>query len=368
MPIYSQIKIKTKSAKYPIIIGNDIFADELDQILLKYKDVQVAIITDSNLKKKYAKQLSSFKQENFHLFAFPAGEKQKNIDTKIAIEKFLFQNNFDRNSVLIALGGGVVGDIVGYVASTFLRGIKYYQIPTSVISVVDSSVGGKTGINNQFGKNLIGAFYHPQKVVIDIDFLKTLPQDEYLSGLAEVLKYAFIDSRQFYFYLRKNKEIILNRDPVALFHLIKTSVLIKSKVVGKDEKEGGYRRILNFGHTVGHALENLSHYQLKHGYGVSIGMAAEAYMSMHLDYLSEKEYLDIIDLIKSYGLPHFIEPVHKPADIYKVMLNDKKSYGGTIYINLLQTIGKVHPNNKKFTVPINQQQTMIFLKELKKRK
>ena len=251
MSTHAHLYIKTQSSKYILQIGSQIFLSEVNKLLEKNPNSKIAIITDSHLKECYQKQLSSFKQKNFYLFVFNAGEKQKNNQTKLSIERFLFQNKFDRSSLLIALGGGVVGDLVGYVASTFMRGVRYYQIPTSIISVVDSSVGGKTGINNEFGKNLIGTFYHPQKVIIDINFLKTLPDDEYISGLAEVLKYAFIYERKLYTYLLNNKTAILKRTPKCLFHLIKTSVIIKGKVVGRDEKEGGYRRILNFGHTIG---------------------------------------------------------------------------------------------------------------------
>ncbi len=184
----------------------------------------------------------------------------------------LLINSFDRKSALVALGGGVIGDLTGFAAATFMRGVPFVQVPTTLLAMVDSSVGGKTGVNHPMGKNMIGAFYQPKKVLMDLDVLKTLPKEEFLSGMAEVIKYGVIWDAAFFEYLDKNREKILALDREALSHIIRRSCEIKAEVVSKDEREGGLRAILNFGHTVGHAIETAENYTMRHGEAVAIGM------------------------------------------------------------------------------------------------
>ena len=246
----------------------------------------------------------------------------------------------DRRSFVIALGGGVVGDLGGFVASTFMRGIPYIQIPTSLLAQVDSSVGGKTAVNHPKGKNLIGTFYQPLAVFIDTSFLKTLSKEEFLNGMAEVVKYGIIADKKLFGFMEKNVAKILSLDPKALGYIIQRSCSIKADIVEKDEKEANIRAVLNFGHTVGHAVENVSGYRFRHGEAVSVGMACAARISREIGLCQEKDVQRIENLLSLFGLPVHCRELSS-RKIVRTLERDKKVLDRKIRFILLKGIGTV---------------------------
>jgi 3-dehydroquinate synthase len=288
---------------------------------------KVALITNPTIGSRYAGMVcNSLINAGYSVakIEIPDGESFKSSETLNNIYDSLINIGLTRDSFLVALGGGVVGDITGFAASTYLRGIPFIQVPTTLLAQVDSSVGGKTGINHPLGKNLIGTFYQPRMVVIDIATLDTLPEREYVSGLAEVIKYGVICDKNFFEFLVENREKILNRDPGCLVRVIRTSCALKAAIVEQDEKEGGHRAILNYGHSFAHAVEGLSEYsRFLHGEAVAMGMAHAALLSEMKGYAQSEDTERIIDLIRSLQLP--VELVTFPALSYRQMMQrDKK--------------------------------------------
>ena len=276
----------------------------------------------------------------------PDGEEYKDLRSADNIYGEILKNRLDRKSALIALGGGVIGDITGFVASTYMRGISYVQVPTTLLAQVDSSVGGKTGVNHPLGKNMIGTFYQPRLVWTDVETLKSLPRRQLLSGLAEVIKYGVIWDNELFGFLEGNREKILGLDVDALGFIIKRSCRIKADVVAKDEKEGGLRAILNYGHTIGHAIETATGYKkFLHGEAIAIGMYAEAKLSL-LTGLADNDMVDRIRyLIDSYGLPVAMPPDIDTEKIIFSMRLDKKAVAGKLKFILPEKIGAVRIEN-----------------------
>ncbi len=274
----------------------------------------------------------------------PDGEQFKNLDWANAIYTALLTNFFDRTCALVALGGGVIGDLAGFAAATFMRGVPFAQVPTTLLAMVDSSVGGKTGVNHPMGKNMIGAFHQPKKVLMDLSVLATLPKEEFLSGMAEVIKYGVIRDAAFFEYLDKNRGKILALDPDALEHVIRRSCEIKAEVVSRDEREGGLRAILNYGHTVGHAIETAENYTMRHGHAVAIGMVYASRLA-HKTGLCDSSVPERVEmLIRSYGLPADLSALsRKPAarGLMVTMQGDKKAEGGKAKFVLPKKIGEV---------------------------
>ncbi|MGH7884712.1 MAG: 3-dehydroquinate synthase, partial [Thermodesulfobacteriota bacterium] len=269
---------KTVNDSYSIFIGKGITEFIFEQIKTQNLAYSYVIITDSNVKQLYGDILLKKMRLIFprvELISFPAGEQNKNRETKSYLEDKMLELKFARDSAIIALGGGVVGDIAGFVAATYVRGLNYIQIPTSLVACVDSSIGGKTAVDTKHGKNLIGAFHQPKAVFINTDTLKTLNKKEINEGLAEVIKYGVIMDKNFFSYLEENIEEVHKHDDEVILNIIKTSCMIKAEVVKKDEKESNLRKILNFGHTIGHAIEQLSEYTISHGEAISRGMVLE---------------------------------------------------------------------------------------------
>ena len=359
------IEIDTISKNYQVIISTDSFIQRIKEIQKEHLNCQITIITDKHLEKLYSHYWNKLKIDSFSI---EAGELSKNIENKIAIERFLFSQSNDRNSILIALGGGVIGDLVGFCAATFMRGIRFYSFASSIIAMVDSSIGGKTGIDNEFGKNLIGSFYHPEEVYIDLNFIQTLPSIEYLNGLAEILKYAFIKDVNLFHFIENNIDLIKSKDLKIITYLIKESIRIKRDIVSIDEKENGIRRILNFGHTIGHAIELLTNFAIKHGFAVSIGMAVEAFFSVQLNLLSQEDFNKIIKILLLLNLPIFsVEVEHlNDIDIYNIMLNDKKSYANKVYFNALKKIGFIEENNRNYRTYLSQDNFLNYFKAFKR--
>lgn len=308
---------------------------------------KMAIVTNPTVKKLYGKVLiDSLKAAGFLIMSIevPDGEQYKNLDWANAIYTALLTNSFDRKSALVALGGGVIGDLTGFAAATYMRGVPFVQMPTTLLAMVDSSVGGKTGVNHPMGKNMIGAFYQPKKVLMDLAVLKTLPPEEFLSGMAEVIKYGVIWDAGFFDYLEKNREKILNLDPDALSHVIRRSCEIKAEVVSNDEREDGLRAILNFGHTVGHAIETAENYSMRHGEAVAIGMVYASRLSLKAG-LCDASVPDRVEkLISSYKLPTGLPALkRKPGvtELMDTMQIDKKAEGGKVKFVLPKKIGEV---------------------------
>lgn len=309
---------------------------------LGISDRRFMIITDSNVGKHYASELKALLEtevKEVHILTIPAGETNKNLETVSLCYEQLIKAGFDRNDVLIALGGGVVGDLTGFVAATYLRGIRFLQVPTSLLSMVDSSIGGKTGVDFKAYKNMVGAFHQPKLVYMNLRTLKTLPETEYLSGMGEIIKHGLIKDASYYQWLKDNVENICNKDLDIIKEMIYGSCLIKKAVVENDPKEQGERALLNFGHTIGHAVEKLMNFTLLHGECVCIGMAAAAYLSMKRGNISAAVYEDIGATIQAFKQPLSLQGP-SPEEIYVVTKLDKKMDKNQIKFILLEELGK----------------------------
>jgi 3-dehydroquinate synthase len=305
-----------------------------------------AIITDTNVGKKFAKPAyESLVKAGFEpiLVTVPAGEKTKRISVVEKCCDQLAAHQIERKSFIVALGGGVVGDLAGFVAATYLRGIPFVQIPTTLLAQVDSSVGGKTGVNLRAGKNLVGAFYQPRLVLCDLDTLKTLPEREFRAGLAEVIKYGIIFDAELFARLERDLPKILKRDSKTLSEIVARCCEIKAEVVSQDETESGLRAILNFGHTIGHAIENSSGYgKFLHGEAISIGQVAAAKLSQKILGLPSEDVARIEKLFMRAGLPvQIILNSVQRKKLFVAMMLDKKVSGGEIKFVLAERIGNV---------------------------
>jgi len=306
---------------------------------------RVVIVTNPVVAKLYGRVVHrALRQAGFLSFfiMIPDGEQAKTMKWLTKILDALVMQHVERQDVILALGGGVTGDVAGFAASTYLRGIPFIQVPTTLVAQVDSSVGGKTGVNHPRGKNLIGAFYQPRKVVIDPCVLKTLPTRQWIAGLAEVIKYGMIADKQFFEYLEHHVEGLRNQSDEVMPHVLRRCCEIKADVVASDERESGRRRILNYGHTVGHALEAWGHYKTWiHGEAVGLGMVHEASIAHHLGLCSKDMVERQGDLIKRVGLPSAIPKKMKFLELWQAMQHDKKVIKGHIYCVLPERIGEV---------------------------
>lgn len=297
---------------------------------------RAAVVTNPTVGALYFEQVhSSLSSSGFAVqrIDIPDGEEYKNIETLKGIYDALIANRFDRGSFIVALGGGVVGDIAGFAAATFLRGIPFVQVPTTLLAQVDSSVGGKTGINHELGKNLIGAFYQPRLVMIDVDTLDTLPAREFTGGLAEVAKYGIVLDRELFDFLSTSAERVIRRDKDALLFVVKRCCAIKAAVVESDEREAGRRAVLNYGHTLGHAVEALTGYKrYSHGEAVAIGMAQAAKVSEWKGFSDRADTERIIGLLKALGLPVELPPFPRPAYVEALLRDKKVREGGVSFV------------------------------------
>jgi 3-dehydroquinate synthase len=300
------------------------------------------VITDSTVSALHGDSVLDILRKmnlTIDLIEFPAGEASKNMDTILTVAEQLIELGADRSSALIALGGGVTGDIVGFIASIYMRSIPYIQVPTTLVAQVDSSIGGKTGIDLTEGKNLLGTFYQPKGVFIDLQFLDTLPDHEFTNGLAEIVKYGIIDDVTLFDLLENHTEDIKNRDMTLLKRIVKQSCTIKRGIVEIDEKDVGIRRILNFGHTIGHAVEAESGYAVSHGNAVSVGMIAAARICQKLDYLPSADRKRIETLIRALDLLDYIPESISTKGILSRIATDKKKKGNAVHFVLLKKIG-----------------------------
>lgn len=302
---------------------------------------KVCIVTDSNVADIYLSEVAEILRKNYEFvtdFVIPAGEPSKNLKEIEKLYEKLIVDHFDRNDLLVALGGGVIGDMTGFAAATYLRGIDFVQVPTTLLAQVDSSVGGKTGVDFNGYKNMIGAFYMPKLVYMNISALKSLPEEQFICGLGEVVKHGFIKDKLYFNYLLDNSDKIKGLDDDALEEIVYGSAFIKRNVVEIDPKEQSIRAHLNFGHTIGHAVEKLSNFTLFHGQCVGIGMVAALYLSNKLGKISDSDMEYGIKTIASLGLPTFVENMDAKL-ILEATKSDKKMAGSKVKFVILNTIG-----------------------------
>jgi len=341
-----KLHVKTGNKKYPIFIGNNIL-NKLNKIL-KDNSInfnQCLIIADKNVPKKIiGKVLNTLPKKKISLHYFHSSEKNKNQKSIDNILSILLSKNFNRNDCVISIGGGITGDVTGFAASIFKRGLKFINIPTTLLSQVDSSIGGKTGINSKYGKNLIGAFYQPSLVISDIIFLKSLSKREIICGYGEILKHAIIADKKFFSFLDMNGSQILNLKSPLIEKAIFRSCSIKKKVVETDEKEMGIRKILNFGHTFAHAYEATLGYskKLNHGEAVILGIKTAAKFSLSKNILNIKEFNLIENHLSKLSLPKNIHKFFSIKDLNKIlsfMKKDKKNNTNKINLVLIKKIG-----------------------------
>ena len=327
---------------YEIRIGRGILDRMVLLISRHHKTSRFVIVTDRNVNRLHgAKVLEAFGEAglNASVVEIPAGEASKNIAMLMDVAGRMLTLGADRKTVLIALGGGVVGDLTGFLASVYMRSVPYIQIPTTLIGQVDSAIGGKTAVDLPQGKNLLGTFYQPAAVFADLDFLDTLPEKEFTNGLAEIIKYGVIEDEKMFKMLEEGMEAVRSRDAVLLAKLVENCCRIKKSIVEIDEREQGLRRILNFGHTLGHALEAVSEYTLSHGEGVALGMIAAAKLSVKLRYLKPEELDRIVAVIGKAGLPTKIPQAFAEAPVIERLKMDKKKKDDVVHFVLIKKIG-----------------------------
>jgi 3-dehydroquinate synthase len=340
-----KIRVDLAERSYNIAVGRGMLAD-IGKALEKFEfSGRVALVSNPTVYGLYGKTVSqSILDSGFELteIIIPDGEEFKNLAWVEKIYGELLKSRLDRRSALLALGGGVIGDITGFAASTYMRGIDFVQVPTTLLAQVDSSVGGKTGVNHPMGKNMIGSFWQPRLVWADTGTLKSLPDRQYLAGIAEVIKYGVIWDEEFFVFLEENRDKLLGLEDVSVAHIVRRSCEIKAEVVSRDERESGLRAILNYGHTIGHAIETAGGYgKHLHGEAVAIGMCLEARLAVAKGLIGAKESGRIESLVRSYGLPFEL-----PADIdstvlFPFMELDKKTVGGELRFVLPEGIGRV---------------------------
>lgn len=342
-----KVSVDLKNIGYDIIIEKDFSGTLRDFLVTKRFSSKVLIISDTHVADLYGGevlQCVEFAGMQGEIFAVDAGESAKSLAVAEKLYTKAISLGLDRNSLVIALGGGVVGDLAGFIAATFLRGVPFIQIPTSLLAQVDSSVGGKVAINHQLGKNLIGAFYQPKIVAISLDTLTTLPPREIYTGLAEVIKYGIICDKEFFDYLATSADKILQLDGVAMEKIISRSCEIKAAVVSEDEKETGRRIILNFGHTIAHAIENATGYtRYNHGEAVAIGMYGAALLSYYSKLITKETVKRIKDIIEKFNLPTKAQGC-TAEQLFDLLLRDKKVISGKVQWVLLKDIGEVFVN------------------------
>ena len=351
---------------YGILIGENLFPQLLDYIKEKFQSSRVAIITDSNVKKVYADELGKFFNKSglySNIFSIPAGENNKTNKECNKIQENMAILKYGRDSLVIALGGGMVGDMAGYIAATYCRGIPFIQYPTTLLAQTDASIGGKTGLDLKAGKNLVGAFYQPKRVFIDLATLETLPFEEFRNGLSETIKHGVIRDRFFFNFLENNIDSILKKDKLLLKVIAKENCRIKGGVVEIDPEEKGLRAILNYGHTIGHSIEKLSNYELSHGNCISRGMMVEGRISNKLGYLSNSELARQRRLLERVGLPITIPESINNEDIIKLTSIDKKAISGNARYCLPSSIGEMNPFEGSYTTPVEKDIVLSALQE-----
>lgn len=336
-----------KKPCYDILL-TDSFGELIAELkTLDCESRKLCVVADSKVAELYADEVLELLDGNglkAEKFVFPNGEENKTLDTVREAYRFLIEEKFDRHDMLLALGGGVTGDVTGYIAATYLRGIDYVQIPTTLLAQADSSIGGKTGVDFDGYKNMVGAFKMPRLVYMNLATLTTLDDRQFYSGFAEIMKHGLIRDAALYEWLIENMYEICERDMAVLQEMLKHSCMVKKLVVEKDPSEQGERALLNFGHTVGHAIEKAKNFELFHGECVALGAVAAAYISWKREMLSMEEYYEIRDMFVPFYLPITVEGID-PQEILRLTKSDKKMESGRIKFVLLKKIGKAVIDN-----------------------
>jgi 3-dehydroquinate synthase len=341
-----EMRVSLGDRSYPIVIGAGWLARVGDRVreAVGPKAIRAAVVSDSRVATLYASRVSeALRASGFAVteIQIPEGEQHKNLAWLALLYDRLIEAQIERSSPVVAVGGGVVGDLAGFAAATVLRGVPLVQVPTTLLAQVDAAIGGKTAINHAAGKNLIGAFHQPRLVAIDVETLRTLPRREYIAGLAEVVKYGAILDAELFERLERNVDGLLRQDPALLVAVVSRCCRLKADVVESDETEGGYRAILNFGHTIGHAIETLTEYRrLLHGEAVGIGMLCAARLSHAVVSLSRADVDRLERLLGALGVPTQVPPDLQKEQIALAIEADKKASGGKIKFVCLESIGK----------------------------
>jgi 3-dehydroquinate synthase len=331
--------------RYPVYVEAGALA-RLDQLVgEQLQGRRVAMIADGTVHELYLSGRLGVAPWNGETITFPSGERSKTRDSWARLTDTLMERGFGRDSGLIALGGGVTGDLAGFVAATYMRGIPYLQVPTTLLAMLDASVGGKTGVDTLQGKNLVGAFHPPAAVIADPRTLATLPDQDYRAGLAEAVKHGLIADRDYFEWMEANAATLTSRGLDSLTRLIRRSVEIKADVVSGDERESGRRVILNAGHTVAHALEQVSGYELPHGEAVALGLVIECQLAEQLGVASAGLRKRVAALLDRLGLPGRIPPRLEGSALLGSMATDKKNRGGQIHFALASQVGEMHREN-----------------------
>lgn len=342
-----------RGVSYEISIGRGLLAELPALVAARCPASRYAVITDSHVAKLYGETLVARCRDaalQVELLEFPAGEWNKTRETWALLSDRLLAARHGRDSAVIALGGGVVGDVAGFVAATYLRGIPYVQVPTTLLAMIDSSIGGKTGVDVPAGKNLLGAFHQPRLVVADLDVLVSLPPQQLAAGMAEAVKHGVIADAAYFAALERDHRAVTARDADVLERVVRRSVEIKAAVVAADEREAGRRAVLNFGHTVGHAIEATAGYAALHGEAVAVGMAYEARLAEALG-IAERGTADrVAGLLERYGLPLELPERATVDDLVAAMQVDKKARGGAVRFALPETVGRMHTEGSAWTV------------------
>jgi len=341
--IWHTVTVPLSTNAYDILIGQGILTDLGKDLKERFPASRYIIITDSNVEKCLGMDLLNLLRQaqiQVDLLTFAAGEESKNMATVLDLARRMVDLGADRQTAILALGGGVAGDIAAFLASIYMRGIPLVQVPTTLLAQVDSSVGGKTGVDLPEGKNLIGTFYQPKRVYADIKALTTLPQTEVRNGLAEVVKYGMIKSPELFNFLEKNGQDILDLEPRVTAHVVFSSCSIKAEVVTADEREGNLRRILNFGHTVGHAVEAAALYQIPHGEAVAIGMVVASRISVAKGLMPKGDLERLVSLLERLNLPREIPQGLRTGELINLLQHDKKAKAGRIHFVLCKGIGQ----------------------------
>lgn len=340
----STVKVDLGSRSYPIRIRSGCLSDIVSMLQERKTVDQIAVISDETVSSIYGEKLLSILKDgklSASLYIVPDGESSKSLNTSNTLYTRLIEDGFHRDGLILALGGGVIGDLAGFIAATYLRGVRFAQIPTSLLAQVDSSVGGKVGINHALGKNLIGNFYQPEFVLIDPLVLKTLDQREIHAGLGEILKYGLIGGNPFFAFLENLMDQLLTLGDLDLVgEMIKTCCQMKADVVAQDEREGGWRRVLNLGHTVGHALESATGFNyFRHGEAVVHGLDWASWISVKKGYFKEENYQRVRRLLQCIPIPKISENI-STENLLKAIQSDKKQTSQGIHLVLINDIGQ----------------------------
>lgn len=347
------VKVSKTMQKYDVVLGAGVLQTLPEFLEQNHKHKKIVIITDNTVERLHLAKIKTFLSEkNPLVISIASGEQSKSRAVKKQIEDKLLENKLGKHTIIISLGGGVVGDLAGFVASTFNRGIAIIHIPTTLLAMVDASIGGKTAINTKHGKNLIGTFWQPELVIADTNFLKTLPEEEFRNALTEIVKMGLILDKSLIELIEKSVDKIMKKDPKIVLQLIKRTINLKKQIVEKDAEDKGLRQILNFGHTIGHAIETALE-SSKHGLCICRGIIAEANISAKLGILPAKDLTRIKNLFETLKLPTTFDPNISTERLLEIMQLDKKSIKTKPRIVLLEKIGQTTNQNKSHCVNPN---------------